>query len=231
MSRHHFVRVGVLGHVGRFTAVDATSYPRTARVVVRTSRGLEAGEVLASCDDEIPRGLADGSILRGMTVEDHLMSARLEKNRQEAFLACEARLRELGLDCTLMEVEHLFDGRSLFFYFLGEVTPPVEAATAELAEAYDAAVQFRKFADTVVAGCGPGCGTEAAAGQGCVTCATGCAISGAAPHLAHETIRRGALSLLGFARRQPADHTEHCQPRASPEERSLCALSALFCGR
>jgi hypothetical protein len=179
MSRHHFVRVGVLGHVGRFTAVDATSYPRAARVVVRTARGLEVGEVLAPCDDEIPRGSADGSILRGMTVEDHLMSARLEKNRQEAFVACETRLRELGVAATLMEVEHLFDGRSLFFHFLGDVTPAVEAATEELAEAYDAVVQFRKFADTVVAGCGPGCGTEEASGQGCVSCATGCAISGA----------------------------------------------------
>jgi hypothetical protein len=179
MSRHHFVRVGVLGHVGRFTAVDATSYPRASRVVVRTGRGLEVGEVLAPYDDELPRGVADGSILRGMTVEDHLMAARLEKNRQAAFVACEEKLQELNVNATLMEVEHLFDGRSLFFYFLGEVTAAVEAATEELAQAYDAVVQFRKFADTVVAGCGPGCGTEDATGQGCTTCATGCAVSGA----------------------------------------------------
>jgi hypothetical protein len=179
MARHHFVRVGVLGHVGRFTAVDATSYPRASRVVVRTGRGLEVGEVLAPYDDELPRGAADGSILRGMTVEDHLIAARLEKNRQQAFLACDDRLRHLGVEATLMEVEHLFDGRSLFFYFLGDVTPAVEAATGELAEAYDAVVQFRKFADTVVAGCGPGCGTEESSGQGCTSCATGCAISGA----------------------------------------------------
>jgi cell fate regulator YaaT (PSP1 superfamily) len=179
MSRHHFVRVGALGHVGRFTAVDATSYPRTSKVIVRTARGLEIGEVLAPCDDELPRGAADGSILRGMTVEDHLLAARLEKKRQEAFVACQERLVELGASATLMDVEHLFDGRSLFFYFLGDVTEAVEAATEELAATYDAVVQFRKFADTVVSGCGPDCGTEEAAGQGCVSCATGCAVSGA----------------------------------------------------
>jgi cell fate regulator YaaT (PSP1 superfamily) len=179
MSRHHFVRVGVLGHVGRFTAVDATSYPRSSRVIVRTGRGLEVGEVLAPCDEELPRGAADGSILRGMTVEDHLLAARLEKKRHEAFAACQDKLRELALSATLMDVEHLFDGRSIFFYFLGDVTEAVEAATEELAATYDAVVQFRKFTDTVVAGCGPGCGTDEAAGQGCVTCATGCAISGA----------------------------------------------------
>ena len=45
MALHHLVRVGALGHVGRFTAVDAVRYPRDSRVVVRTGRGLELGEV------------------------------------------------------------------------------------------------------------------------------------------------------------------------------------------
>ncbi|MEX2139573.1 MAG: PSP1 C-terminal domain-containing protein [Pirellulales bacterium] len=179
MSRHHFVRVGAMGHVGRFTAVDAVRYPRAARVIVRTGRGLEVGEVLAPCDEPIERGESDGAILRGMTVEDQLLEARLEKKRDRAFRACQRRLRELGLEAALLDVEHLFDGRSLFFYFLGEVTPQVEAVTQELAEAYESVAQFRQFADTLTAGCGPGCGTEEAAGQGCVSCATGCAVAGA----------------------------------------------------
>jgi len=178
MSRHHFVRVGALGHVGRFTAVDAVRYPRSARVIVRTSRGLEVGEVLALCDAPIERGAGDGAILRGMTVEDQLIEARLEKNRDQAFRACVRKLRELEANATLLDVEHLFDGRSLFFYFLGDVPSEVEAFTQELAEAYDGVAQFRKFADTMTIGCGPGCGTEEAAGQGCVSCATGCAVAG-----------------------------------------------------
>ncbi len=51
MSRHHFVRVGALGNVGRFTSVDAVAYPRASRVIVRTSRGLETGEVLGPADE------------------------------------------------------------------------------------------------------------------------------------------------------------------------------------
>ena len=77
-----------------------------------------------------------------------------------------------------MDVEHLFDGRSLYFYFLGEVTPEVEALTGELAAAYKAKVQFRKFVDALTVGCGTGCGTEEAAGQGCATGAcTSCAVA------------------------------------------------------
>jgi cell fate regulator YaaT (PSP1 superfamily) len=177
MSRFHFVRVGVPGHVGRFTAVDAASYPRGARVIVRTGRGLEIGEVLApSASTE--RGASDGAILRGMTVEDQLLEARLEKNRDRAFHACQRRLAESGVEATLLDVEHLFDGRRLYFYFLGEVTPAIEAMTQELAEAYDSAAQFRQFADTLTAGCGPGCG-EDASGGGCTSCAVGCAVTGA----------------------------------------------------
>jgi hypothetical protein len=179
MSRSHFVRIGVVGQVGRFTAVDAVRYPRGARVIVRTGRGLEIGDVLAPCDEQIEHGTSDGAILRGMTVEDQLLEARLEKNRDRAFRACQRRLEELGIEATLLDVEHLFDGRRLYFYFLGEVTPAIEVVTQELAEAYDCVAQFRQFAETVRAGCGPDCGTEAAAGGGCTSCAVGCAVTGA----------------------------------------------------
>jgi cell fate regulator YaaT (PSP1 superfamily) len=182
LGRQHLVRVGALGHVGRFTAVDAVRYPRHARVVVRTGRGLELGEVLAAPEGP-DSGPADGSILRGVTIEDQLLAARLEKHRQEAFEACAARLQAMNAPAVLMDVEHLFDGRTLVFYFLGPMTPEVEALTAELAELYEAHVQFRRFTEAVNGGCGPGCGTDAAAG--CKTCATGCALAGACPTRGH----------------------------------------------
>ena len=174
MGIHHLVRVGALGRVGRFTAIDAVRYPRHARVIVRTSRGLELGEILDPPNDGSDGAAADGSILRGMTVEDRLLQARLEVHRREAFNACNSRLDQLKLTATLIDVEHLFDGRTLLFYFLGEVTPELEAVTDELAEVYEAQVQIRRFTDTVNEGCGPGCGTEEATGGGCKTCVSGC---------------------------------------------------------
>jgi hypothetical protein len=79
----------------------------------------------------------------------------------------------------LMDVEQLFDGRTLVFYFLGEMTGELEALTNELAELYESRVQFRQFADAVNEGCGPGCGTESAAG--CKTCVSSCAVAAACP--------------------------------------------------
>jgi cell fate regulator YaaT (PSP1 superfamily) len=180
MSRHHLVRVGAMGQVGRFRAVDAVLYPRHCRVIVRTRRGLEIGEVLAATTSgENGQSFPDGEILRGMTIEDELLHARLEKHRQEAYQACSTLLKEQRVPAVLVDVEHLFDGQGLFFYFLGDVSPELEAYTGQLADAYEAKVQFRKFTETLIEGCGPGCGTEEVKGRGgCETC-TSCAVASA----------------------------------------------------
>ena len=179
VSRWHVVRVGVLGLVGRFLSADFVRYPRGTRVIVRTNRGLEIGEILAASAEDSPQTELDGAIIRGMTVEDHLLETRLQKNRDAALAACESRIREFSPSTTLLDVELLFDGRSLFFYFLGDVPSAIESWTDDLAELYDTHIQFRKFADAVTEGCGPGCGTEDATGHGCSTCSTSCAIAGA----------------------------------------------------
>lgn len=166
-----------MGLVGRFRAADQTHYRRGMRVVVRTVRGLEAGEVLVPPEATEGAREGDGEILRGMTTQDELLAARMERRRDEAFAACQRLLAERGLVATLVDVEHLLDGQGLYFYFLGEVSPEVDACTAELAEAYEAEVKFRKFTDTLLEGCGPGCGTDEAKGQGgCSTC-VGCAVA------------------------------------------------------
>jgi hypothetical protein len=180
MSRSHLIRVGARGQVGRFAAVDAVRYPRHSRVIVRTRRGLEIGEVLSPpADDELSNANADGELLRGMTVEDELLVARLEKHRQAAYEACDRLLREHGIAAVLVDVEHLFDGQGLFFYFLGNVPPEVELLTGRLADVYETKVQFRKFTETLIEGCGPGCGTDEVKGRGgCETCSS-CAVASA----------------------------------------------------
>ena len=75
-----------------------------------------------------------------------------------------------------MDVELLFDGQSIFFYFLGDPPPGLDLCIDELAETYDAKVQFRKFTEAVTQGCGPDCGTETA--SGCGDACHSCAIAG-----------------------------------------------------
>ncbi|MGC3968524.1 MAG: amidase family protein [Pirellulales bacterium] len=113
--------------------------------MLRTQRGLELGEVLAPVASEAGAPLG-GEILRGMTAQDELLQTRLLKNREEALSACTRKIEELGLEAALLDVEHLFDGGSLVFYFLGGEPVGWDALTQEFAEAYDAQVQFRALA-------------------------------------------------------------------------------------
>lgn len=215
MSSFHLVRVGALGRVGRFAAPDGRVRRRGKRVVVRTERGLELGEVLAppresprpyeaeshDAHDAQPMTSAgpelDGELLRAMTPADELLEKRLEARTNAAFERCSNAVAERGLPVTLIDVEHLFDGRGLYFYFLGAEVAERESAAEwerlvrELAAEYEAVVQFQKFAEAVEQGCGPDCGTKACGtsdagagegGSGCGNCATqGCAIKSARP--------------------------------------------------
>jgi cell fate regulator YaaT (PSP1 superfamily) len=177
----HLVRVGLFGQIGRFRAPAGEVVARGLRVVCRTRRGLEIGEVLREPSDEEPLGAADGTLLRRVTAEDDLLLARLERDREQAFARCARLLDERVPGITLVDVEHLFDGRSLFFYFLGEMSSEVEALTQaltqELAETYEATVRFRQFADALQHGCGPDCGTNASVA--CSSACGSCAVAGA----------------------------------------------------
>jgi len=181
MSVVHLVRVGAMGNVGRFSSIDARRYPRGSRVIVRTARGLETGEVLTPVVEGDATGGEDGLLMRRMAVEDELLLARLGKNRHAAFEACSRKIAELGIHATLLDVEHLFDGETLIFYFLEKPPAELEGILDELKTEYEAKVEFASFVASVTAGCGPGCGTDEATGAGCGSCTTGCAVSGSCP--------------------------------------------------
>lgn len=160
MGISHLVQIGLLGHVGRFDAVDYVTFPDDRRVICRTARGLETGNVMRQLPSE---DLADwplaGQLLRLVTAEDDLIIGRLERYRDRAFRACQQLIRQRGLPGLLVDVEHLFDGESVYFYFLGEVSPALDDITHELAGEYATKVRLKSFTDTLINGCGPGCGT------------------------------------------------------------------------
>ena len=182
MGTLHFVKTGLMGVLGTFEAGDFRTYARDQRVICRTRRGLEWGTVVCdighhdSDDAELTAASArkcDGELLRKTTPDDEMIVERLDRFRDRAYEACRKLLAQRSLDATLVDVEHLFDGESVFFYFLGETDSRVEALTEELAETYDRKVKFKKFAESLSQGCGPTCGTEESSckSSGCGSCA------------------------------------------------------------
>ncbi len=179
----HLVQIGVLGHIGRFTAADGRRRQPGCAVICRTRRGLEAGTVLKALEPESPFAVpgddaCDGQLVRRVTPDDRLILKRIERFRDRAFEACTELIRQHRLPAVLMDAEQLFDGQTLYFYFLGEVTDDLNRLTDELAETWEARVRFRQFTERLSQGCGPDCGTGAAGcgTRGCSTCSlqSGC---------------------------------------------------------
>jgi hypothetical protein len=127
------------------------------------------GEVLSVAGNS---GSTDGILLRRVTVEDDLLAERLERYRHEAFQACQEALRRRAVPALLVDVEQLFDGTAIFFYFLGDVTDQLADVTEELGKLYAARIEFARFHETLLNGCGPHCGTHEAPGCGaaCASC-------------------------------------------------------------
>ena len=168
-NSEYLVRYGNAGNIGRF-ASNAGCFDRSARVVVRSSIGIQLGTVLAPTTSEsLPRA---GSIVRPASPQDELLAARLSQRRDEAIAACRARLAEAGVEATLVDAEYTLDARSLCFYFLSDPPPGTDAILEELGNTYAEAIGLEAFATLLEEGCGPDCGTEKAAGcaGGCATC-------------------------------------------------------------
>lgn len=175
--QNHFVRIGAWGDVARCRAAGGEIYRRGTRVICRTPRGLEIGQVTAVSDmadlwtdgqtpihsDEAAAAeaeLATATILRATTAEDELLISRLEKHRTEAVVECRKCLAEAGSSAVLLEVDQVFDAGTLIFYFLN---PPDESDTElvqRLAARYESRVRSGHFAKLLATGCGPGCGEK-----------------------------------------------------------------------
>jgi cell fate regulator YaaT (PSP1 superfamily) len=171
----YLVRVGKLGQIGRFRSLQEAALRRGTRVVCRTQRGIEIGQVLGPAHfKQATVDLTDGRLLRSMTVEDEILWGHLHEQADAALKTCQQWLTEQKVAGLLIDVEPLLDGKTLYFHFLSEVSPEIQQHLDHLASIYERSVRESKFAQLLEHGCGPGCGTEEAK-NGCGT-KGGCAV-------------------------------------------------------
>ncbi|MEE2643138.1 MAG: PSP1 C-terminal domain-containing protein [Planctomycetota bacterium] len=172
----YLIRVGQFGQLGRFRSEFEFELGYRQKVICRTPRGLEVGEYVER--DGVPvspvktQPETDGELVRVMTPQDVLLEQRLDKNRLTAVEKCQEMLAEKKIPVVILDAEQTFDGRNLYFYFAGEVTPEVDRVTRQMAEIYDANVKFSEFAETLASGCGPDCGTASSSGCGSGGCSS-----------------------------------------------------------
>jgi cell fate regulator YaaT (PSP1 superfamily) len=147
MAAHWIVRHGALRHLGQFDPEHQT-YARGDELVVRTDRGLELGEALCPATPRAVALLSDptrGRILRRLTEEDRAARERIRELERRELETCIRLVAERRLQMEPVNVEHLFGGERVVFYFLAEKRVDFRELVKDLARECQTRIEMRQI--------------------------------------------------------------------------------------
>ncbi len=126
---------------------DSKTFSKGEMVIVETVRGIECGEIATANhtvdEEEIRHPLK--KIIRGANAEDLKMVEANTKKEAEAFVFCEKKVEQLGLDMKLVEVECTFDGSKMLFYFTSDDRVDFRELVKILASQYRTRIEMRQI--------------------------------------------------------------------------------------
>lgn len=116
-------------------------------VVVKTARGMEYGEVISPpekiSDHEIITPLK--KIMRKATKEDKDQAAKNRDKEKEALRTCEEKIAKHNLSMKLVDVEYVFDGSKIIFYFTAEGRIDFRDLVKDLASIFRTRIELRQI--------------------------------------------------------------------------------------
>ena len=142
------VRHGATRFLGEFTPPGSALFPRGSDVVIRTDRGQEVGHVLCPADPRAVQLLVDpthGQIVRPLTDEDRQRIERLKEQQRTEFDVAARLIGERRLQMELVDVEHLFGGERVVFYFLAEKRVDFRELVKDLARELQTRIELRQI--------------------------------------------------------------------------------------
>ena len=142
------VRYGSMRFLGVFKAPGGVEYRRSARVIVRTERGLEAGEVLCEASAAVLSQLedpAEGQLLREMTSEDKIELARIGEHAHRELEVCQRYVEQLSLPMQLIDIEHVFGGERIIVYYLADNRVDFRELVRLLAGEFQTRIEMRQI--------------------------------------------------------------------------------------
>jgi cell fate regulator YaaT (PSP1 superfamily) len=148
MASKYIVRHGAMRCLGEFEADGDSTHSRGQRVVLRSDRGLEIGDVLCEAN---PRALelisepTHGQIVRCLSAEDQAQAEQFREAEKREFETCGLLVRQRQLQMELVDVEHLFGGDRIVFYFLAEKRVDFRELVKDLAREYKTRIEMRQI--------------------------------------------------------------------------------------
>jgi cell fate regulator YaaT (PSP1 superfamily) len=148
-AERYVVRYGLMRLVAEFAARSPQKYSRSMSVIVRSSRGVEWGEVLCPASDRTAQYLESqesiGKILRLANDDDARQRDEVYRQERTEFLGCKEMIGERKLGMQLVDVEHLLGGERLIFYYLAEQRVDFRDLVKALAKRYKTRIEMRQI--------------------------------------------------------------------------------------
>ena len=144
----YVVRFGVMRVLGVLSPRNGDEYQRGTRVIARTPRGLEIGEVLCEATEDAVRHLQDpptGQILRRMTPQDDNESLHIRSIERKEYEGTRDAIAELQLPMELVDVEHVFGGERVVVYYLAEQRVDFRDLVKRLASDFQTRIEMRQI--------------------------------------------------------------------------------------
>lgn len=145
---HYIVRHGVMRFLGDFEPSPEVPYARGQQVIVRSERGLESAEILCEATPRALEMLTEptrGQVLRAMNADDRAHAQALRERQKVEYDRCCDFIRERRLQMELVDVEHLFGGERIIFYFLAEKRVDFRELVKDLAREYRTRIEMRQI--------------------------------------------------------------------------------------
>jgi cell fate regulator YaaT (PSP1 superfamily) len=142
------VRYGSMRTIGILTARGGEKFTRGTKVIARTDRGLEAGEVLCSATEAAVRHIKNpthGQIVRRMTSEDANELGHMQTQARKEFEVCQQYVDELALKMQLVDLEHVFGGERIIVYYLAEERVDFRELVRKLAAEFQTRIEMRQI--------------------------------------------------------------------------------------
>ena len=123
-------------------------YRRGQEVVIKTDRGIEAGQVLCEASDDALSHLDDpptGTVLREFNGQDVVDLAAIETGQDKLISEVKLKIRELGLPMQLVDVEKILGGQRIVVYYVAEQRVDFRELVKVLARRFDRRIEMRQI--------------------------------------------------------------------------------------
>ena len=165
-KKYMLVKYGRMGILGWFEH-DELNLPKAChpRVVVKTERGLELGEIIGPpcykhgqfrfSEEQVDKYYADsgadqtiplaGEFQRYATSQDIVEEQKLAESSIEELESAKKAIREMNLDMKVVAAEHLFGGERIIYYFLADGRVDFRELVKRIAREYQTRIEMRQI--------------------------------------------------------------------------------------